>query len=262
LAPRNIGRTEKVALRRQEQEVPVGTGSVGYVFTASPAFLLLTGCFGISAAIDPPPVVASANTVVVRACAESSADPKEPKAAKVRETVCLKELAQQASRKGSVLSLKIDGGMTKTFRSNPAACKRDEAEKCAEYYLVGFDAAAGAYLVFAQGYENYDFKLVNVRTGETTVAEGVPRFAPDNSTFFARGCYDGCSISIKSTASSAPAWQGSLDDGSDWDFVRWIDNDQVAFRTTKQSEHCPRGNCGAILKRISGAWKLESAPAT
>jgi hypothetical protein len=230
---------------------------------ALPALLLLTGCFGIPGVTDAPTVVAPANVAAARACSESGADAKEPKA---REAVCLQELGSQASRKGNVLSLKLNDGLTKTFRSNLAACKRDKVEKCAEYYLTGFYptyATAGAYLVYGQGYEGHDFRLVNVRTGGMKKVEGVPRLAPDNSTFFVKGCYDSCSITVETmTSATNIAWEKDLGDPADWDFVRWIDNDQVALRITKETERCPRSNCEAILKRVSGSWKIESAPAT
>jgi hypothetical protein len=232
---------------------------------ALPVLLSLTGCFAIPGVTDgPPAALAPANVVVPRACSESGADAKEPKA---REAVCLNELGSQASRKGNVLSLKLNDGQTKTFRSNPGtACKRDNADKCGEYYLTGFYptyGTAGAYLVYEHGNEGHDFRLVNVRTGGAKKVEGVPRLAPDNSTFFVKGCYDSCSISVETmTSATHIAWEKDLGDPADWDFVRWIDNDQVALRITKETEHCPGGKCAAILKRVSGAWKLESAPAT
>ncbi len=241
----------------------MGTGVFRYLLTALPVLFLLTGCFAIPGVTDGPVVVAPANVAASRACSEAGADAKEPKA---REVVCLNELGNQASRKGNVLSLKLNDGLTKTFRSSPAACKRDNADKCGDYYLTGFYptyGTAGAYLVYEQGYDGRDFRFVNVRTGGMKKVEGVPRLAPDNSTFFVKGCYDSCSISVETmTAATHIAWEKDLGDPADWDFVRWIDNDQVALRTTKETERCPGGNCRAILKRVSGSWKLESAPAT
>jgi hypothetical protein len=50
--------------------------------------------------------------------------------------MCLAELAARASRTGNVLSLKLDDGSTRTFRSNPEACKNDIADKCINYRLI------------------------------------------------------------------------------------------------------------------------------
>jgi hypothetical protein len=209
-----------------------------YTFMAAPALLLLAGCFGKPAATDLLPAVAvaqppaSASTVTVTACTEAGADAKEPK---IREAVCLKELKTLASRKGDVLSLKIDSGTAKTFRTDTKGCDTAVPGKCEEYRLVGLYPAyapAGAYILMEQGFESYGFKLVNVHTGETKDVAGVPRLAPDHSTYFVKSCPDGCTVGVASMFSPGPSmWEKSFPDPeADWEFVRWIDNDQVALR--------------------------------
>ena len=236
----------------------MGTGGIGYSFIALPALLLLTGCFGIPAATDPPAAaVAPATVIAAGACSESGADAKDPKA---REAVCLKELGKQASRKGSVLSLKLDDGTAKTFRTDTAGCDGDGLKKCEEYRLVGFYPLPGAYLVLSQGFEIGGFMTVNIHTGETKEFSGIPRLAPDNATSFVRSCNDGCTISIDSITSAAPpAWQMYSPD-TDWAFVRWLDNDQVALRISGKSNRCPQAGCEAILRRVGSSWKIEELP--
>jgi hypothetical protein len=51
-----------------------------------------------------------------------------------------------------------------------------------------------------------------------------------------------------------------LDDGSDWDFVRWIDNDQAALQIAPKRERCPQGDWEAILKRGRDSWTIEILP--
>ena len=242
----------------------MGTGSIGYTHIISlPALLLLAGCFGIPAATDP--VEAPLNTVAAGACSESDADTKDLDAS---EALCLRELGTRASRTGHILLLKLDNGMTKTFRSDPEACKRDDAGKCVTYHLVGFHPASGRYLVYVQGYEDHECRLVSARTGKVTKLVDVPHFAPDGSTFFVTG-YDNeylNRIGIGSIASDPPAltWEkrqkGALNDHEEWQFVRWIDNDQVALRNTVQSGSCPQGDCEAILKRTGNSWAIENLP--
>jgi hypothetical protein len=230
---------------------------------ALPAFLVLTGCFGIPAATEPPAAaVAPASSVAVRTCTESGADAKDPRA---REAVCLKELGEQANRKGRVLSLKIEDGPAKTFRGKSGGCKEGHLENCIAHYLVGFYptyATAGAYLVMSLS-EGTSYDLVNARTGGMKDVGGVPRLAPDNSTFFVKACGDGCTISIETMTAATHVLSNEVDspgNASDWDFVRWIDNDQVALRSAKENERCPRANCEAILKRTRGAWTMERLP--
>jgi hypothetical protein len=235
----------------------VGIGNINSTrIVALPAFLLLAGCFGVPAATDPP-AVAPANAVTVRACTESGADWRGPKGSdpKTRDAVCVKELGKLASRKGKVLTLKLDNGEAKTFRS------RDES-----YYLTGFYpayATAGAYLVAALAPAAQEFTLIDVHTGETKTFNGVPYLAPDHQTYFILECDGSCSLSIKSMTSSTPLWEGEKNGVSSdtWDFARWIDNDQVVLRTERKSELCPQGGkCEAILKRSGDSWKLESLP--
>jgi hypothetical protein len=247
----------------------VGTGNIGCTHVmALPALLMLAGCAAFTTATAPPPpapvAVVPANAIV-KACTESGADAK---GTKVREAVCLDELGKRASRKGDVLSLKLENGTTKTFRSNPGACKREgRSEKCVEYNLVGFypTYATGAYLVAVQWFESVEYTLVSAATGETNTIEGVPRLAPDHSTFFVKGCDNrtGCRISIKPMASSAPpVWvrTGEDPDADDWNFMRWIDNDRIALRIASKNSRCPQADCEAILKRTGDSWAVENLP--
>lgn len=182
-----------------------------------------------------------------------------------REAICLRELAARAHRAGNILSLKLDDGSTKTFRSNPEACRQDDAKRCINYRLVGFHAASGRYLVSVTGYEGFECRLVSARTGKATTFLNIPHFAPDHTTFFITGddgSYDNW-LGIGSVASDPPAlvWEQKADLYDSWDFVRWIDNDQVAVALhKKQNSGCPLGNCDAILRRAGEGWRLERVP--
>jgi hypothetical protein len=226
---------------------------------ALPVLLLLAGCIGIASG----PAVSPLNAV---ACSGFNADTKDLDA---RESVCLKELGKLASRKGDALSLKLETGTPKTFRSDTTGCdkSKDDTPKdaCISYYLVGFYPAARTYLVYGQGYEAHDYTLVNVRTGGTTKVDEVPRLAPDGLTFLVKACDEtggpSCWISIGSMASSdrpVIVWQRASFDADDWNFVRWIDKDRAALRIARQSEHCPHADCEAILKRTRSSWTIAN----
>lgn len=193
-------------------------------------------------------------------CADSDAGNASPEA---REAICLRELSARAHRAGNVLSLKLDDGTTKTFRSNPDACRRDDAQRCVNYRLIGFHAGSERYLVYVTGYEGFQCRLVSARTGKATTFLNVPHFAPDHVTFFVTGddgSYDNW-IGIGSVASDPPAlvWKERAELYKSWDFVRWIDNDHVALalheKQTKQG--CPRGDCDAVVARTDKSWALE-----
>jgi hypothetical protein len=200
----------------------------------------------------------SGKGAVAAHCIGSDAETKDPAA---RERICLDELKDRASRSGNVLSLKLDNGQTKVFRSDPEGCAKDDASRCTNYYLVGFLPAAGRYLVYGTYYESFDCKLVSSRTGKATSFRNVPHFAPDGVTFFVTG-YDGTYdnwLGIGSIASDPPAlvWEKGPNIHEDWEFVRWVNNDRVALRDPGSSETCPDGNCEAVVKRSKNAWTLQ-----
>ena len=190
-------------------------------------------------------------------CVGSDAGSASPEA---REVSCLRELAARASRAGNVLTLRLNDGSTRSFRSNPEACKNDVADKCVTYRLVGFHAAAERYLVRVAGYESVECRLVSARTGRVTTMLDIPRFAPDGSTFVVIGVDEAYNsvITIGSVASDPPAvsWKSGFSILESWTFVRWINNDEVAMRNTVKSAACPDGACDAILRRSGTGWTL------
>ena len=197
------------------------------------------------------------------ACVGSDAGSASPEE---REVSCLRELAARASRAGNVLTLRLDDGSTRSFRSNPEACKNDVVDKCVTYRLVGFHPAAQRYLLHVAGYESVECRLVSARTGRATTLLDIPHFAPDGSTFFVTGIDNAYHnwISIGSVASDPPAesWKSGSSNFEHWTFVRWISNDEVAVRDTSKSASCPAGACDAILRRSGTGWTLVRAPGT
>jgi hypothetical protein len=194
-------------------------------------------------------------------CIGLDTDTKDPNA---RELVCLRELSDRAKRSGNVLSLKLDDGKEKIFRSDPDACGKDDANHCARYYLVGFHPSSGRYLVYATYYEEFECKLVSMHTGKATTLRNIPHFAPDGSTFFVTG-YDGSYdnwLNVGSMSSDPPAlvWEMGPIVGQDWSFVRWIDNDRIALSNSVHDASCPDGNCEGVLKRTNNTWSLEQLP--
>jgi hypothetical protein len=208
-----------------------------------------------------PVLAQTAKQVVAVHCVGSDPEVKDPKA---REIMCLRELGDRASRQGNVLSLKLDDGRTRVFRSNPKACQNDDASHCEDYYLVGFHEPSGRYLVYGTYYENSDCKMVSARSGKATSFRDVPRFAPDGQTFFVTGVdgtYDNW-IGVGSMKLDPPAlvWEKGPNTDASWDFVRWTDNDQIVLNNSAKNETCPDGGCEAVLKRAGGGWSLVGWP--
>ena len=222
---------------------------------------LLAGALVAWLLIADEAVAQSSQGTAGERCIGSDAESKDPNA---RERICLKELGDRAQRSGNALTLGLEGGKTKVFRSDPDACAKDDAAHCANYYLVGFLASARRYLVYATYYEGFECKMVSASTGKATTFRNIPRFAPNGSTFFVTGHDGGYDnwLGIGSVMSDPPAltWEMGPIVHENWEFVRWIDNDRVALRDSGSSEKCPDGNCEAILRREAKAWRLERLP--
>jgi hypothetical protein len=177
--------------------------------------------------------------------------------AKLQEASCLNQLSKSVSRSGNTLTLKLGNGSVRAYRSNPEACRNDNAEKCVDYRLIGYHPSARLFLVLARGYETRECQLVNAQNGTISKYLSVPHFSPDDSTFIvindditgARK-YD---IVIGTVASNPPvtSWGLAANDDEIWQFQRWLDKDNVALKNDHQE---------AVLTRAGNVWRLQRKP--
>jgi hypothetical protein len=199
---------------------------------------------------------------------DEHADPK------IRENACLSELRNSATRKGALLTLKLENGATKTFLSNPTACQSDDASRCTDYRLIGYHAAAHLYLIRGQGSQEHDCALVRSRDGKVTTLANVPHFAPDGSTFILVNdnatTIRSFDLAIGSITADGPAlvWQRPPNDSEAFEFLRWIDRDRIAFEvryldqkpSEQKGSECPQKKCDAVLVRFGASWTTRRLP--
>src|SRR5579872_2124769 len=123
-----------------------------------------------------------------------------------QEAACLRKFAERASRTGNLLTVKLDNGTTKLFRSNPCPEINDEGKKCVDYYLVGFHAASERYMISVDSDRINGCRLLSARTGRAITLPNVPTFAPDGMTFFVNWIdRSGDWLAIGSAASDPPS---------------------------------------------------------
>jgi hypothetical protein len=101
---------------------------------------------------------------------------------KPTETSCFRQFHDVAERNDDVLTLKLDNGKTKVFKSNTAACENGP-DDCVEYRLVGYIASDRQFIVQALYYESGFVNLVSRRNGEVTELEDWPHPSPNNKRF-------------------------------------------------------------------------------
>jgi hypothetical protein len=185
------------------------------------------------------------------------------KGADAQEKRCLQQLSQLATRKGTGLVLRLDGGTTKIIKSNPKACQDDNAKDCVRSYLVGYHAGAKLFLVLRSYYEGWDYLLVSARNGAETTLGDQPHFAPDGSIFVIvdsqqeyQQPYD---FAVGTVATNPPSitWKNADEVYGEWEFQRWIDKDRVGMVVVTQTKDCPEPKCEAVLARNGDDWRLE-----
>lgn len=187
-----------------------------------------------------------------------------------REAVCLRELGTLAKRNGDVLSLQLESGTSKVYRTNIKGCETDDARNCIRYRLAGYHPIARVYSMAIQYYEGSGVELVSARTGQTLLLSGVPYFSDDGSRFvvidndYAHGGEHDLAIGTIVSDVLALQWQHQPQDGLvEWRHQRWIDNDHVALRVfpTDAEQKCPDNNCDAIVVRFNDGWAIRRVPA-
>jgi hypothetical protein len=159
------------------------------------------------------------------------------------EAKCLADLHDVASRKGDVLILRLDNGVTKTFRSNPKACYGDNTEKCNVTTLIGYMSPQHMFVLRGSVYELTRYGLVGGRNGQVVGLEGEPHLSPDGKRFVVVAVADEMNgwerdVAIFSESSFPPRleWSYKTEAPPDvyaiYSFVGWDGNDRISLRVT------------------------------
>jgi hypothetical protein len=188
-----------------------------------------------------------------------------------QEAACLRKFGKLASRKGDLLTLRLENGGSKTYRDEAKACDSDDAQKCTYYRLAAYHPKAQVYSIWIQYYEGSGFELLSARTGNVLRLSGTPYFSADGSRFIVidndyayGGPYD-LAVGSNTNGSLALDWETVSKEGGpmEWRLQRWIDNDRIALRVFKADtgQKCPDNDCDAMLVRFGNSWALRRLPA-
>jgi len=190
--------------------------------------------------------------------------------ADVVEAACLREFGKLASRKGDLLTLRLENGESKAYRDDAKACDTDDA-RCTYYRLVAYHPKAQVYSIGIQYYEGSGFELLSARTGKVLLVSGTPYFSPDGSRFvvidndYGHGGPHDLSIGSAANGSLSLEWEHLSEGGElrEWRLERWIDNDHIALRVfpADAGQKCPDNNCDAVLTRFGNGWVISRLPA-
>jgi hypothetical protein len=95
---------------------------------------------------------------------------------KPEERPCLQQLRDVVERDDNVLTLKLDNGKAKVFKSNMEACERGP-DGCVEYRLAGYIESDRQFVVQVLQYEYSFVSLVSRRNGNVTKLEDWPHLS-------------------------------------------------------------------------------------
>jgi hypothetical protein len=194
----------------------------------------------------------------------------ENQKADAQEAACLREFGRLASRKGDLLTLRLENGGSKAYRDDAKACDTDDA-RCTYYRLAAYHPKAQVYSIWIQYYEGSGFELLSARTGNVLRLSGTPYFSADGTRFIVidndyayGGPYD-LAVGSNTNGSLSLDWETVSKEGApmEWRLQRWIDNDHIALRVFRADtgQKCPDNDCDAMLVRFGNGWTLRRLPA-
>ena len=89
----------------------------------------------------------------------------------IEDADCRQKLKGLFTRKGDALTITLNGGKSKTYVGNAAACDGDNAEKCLVFRVRGYFTQVQSLLVEKAYYEGGDYLFVSRRTGSETAMQ-------------------------------------------------------------------------------------------
>jgi hypothetical protein len=175
------------------------------------------------------------------------------------EKPCLNELKKAAKRDGSVLTLKLDDGKTKTIRDSKGCNDPAQEASCISYRLVGY-IGDKLFIVAVEPYECGSILLINRRTGKETVLLGWPILSPNKKRLIvtassvAGECNPAYAVAIFSLANDLPQleWHSAPPaEIGDYEYDGWDGDNRVLLRTETDGNYRT-----AHLALTAEGWKL------
>lgn len=190
-----------------------------------------------------------------------------------KEAKCVAELHGMASRSGDVLILKLDNGITKTFRSNRKACD-ESAENCELTILIGYMPPQHMFVLKQIGLDIVGFVAVSGQNGKSFQLEAEPHLSPDGKRFVvvAADEMNGWQrdVAIFSTLSFPPKLQWGYktrkpDEYALYSFLGWDGNGRIRLSVSidgKEAEtDATRTPEGWKLRLANGEYRMGNAAA-
>ena len=174
-----------------------------------------------------------------------------------QEAECLSKLGGKARRDGDVLTLRLEGEKTKTFKTNQQACEKDDADHCIVYELRAYRPAQKVYVVGWSLYEGEGAGLVSLKTGDVLALPSLPVFSPSGQRFAIVG----------NDLHGAPEFQVGIwsleagkakeefrysavheEDPEIWSILNWDGETRIRFKVGFEFKSIPSAETDAVLQ--------------
>lgn len=154
----------------------------------------------------------------------------------IEEPACKTKLKGMFAREGDTLTINLDGGKTKNYIGNRAACDADNVEKCLVFRIEKYFRPIRSYLITKNYYEGADYLLVNRRTGSEIVVSEHLALSPNAKFLIAIDQNDAgernFDIAVWSMSSDSPTqeFKYKAERYENWEITAWKDDTHINMK--------------------------------
>jgi hypothetical protein len=181
----------------------------------------------------------------------------------VEDAACRNKLKGLFTRKGDTLTLKLDGGKSKTYVGNLAACDGEnvDAAKCLAFKVLRYFPQTQSYLVEKGFYECGAYLFVRRHTGSETVMHEIPVLSPNAKYLLSIDQSDGCDreydIAIWSMQKDPPSleFKYQAKQYENWEVKGWENDTHIKMKAWVNGK--TSYDQEAELVRKDNGWTLD-----
>jgi hypothetical protein len=156
----------------------------------------------------------------------------------VEDGACQNKLEGLFTRKGDTLTLKLDGGKSKTYVGNRAACDGENVDvsKCLVFVVLKYFPRTQSYLIERGFYECGAYLFVSRRTGSETVMYVIPVLSPNAKYLLSIDQSDACDrkydIAIWSMQTDPPKLEFKYEakQYENWEVAAWENDTHIKMK--------------------------------
>ena len=183
----------------------------------------------------------------------------------VEDADCRQKLKGLFTRKGSTLTLNLDGGKSKTYVGNHAACRDGDASKCLVFRVESYFPQTRSYLVQRGHYECGGRHWVSRRTGSEIEIDSTypaPVLSPNAKYLLSLDRGEACDskyyITIWSMATDPPKLEFTYRNTQYemWEVTSWDDDTHIRMTAWINTNEASYDQEAELVREKSG-WALR-----